>query len=184
MNKTELFYFSKNDLMVSVVYNKEKGTATYECHRTMDDRETTLIEKYIEIRILQQFPSTIVYVGQNDDLQKTWDEFHEKNFKADKKTIYPDKDELINKIHNQYPDKEELLSKLQGFMLAGVNEKKITELKENADEGFCFDKIGDILRDRTENHPEEPKYRLEELETYLKEFNKLSNSNITLNSLI
>jgi len=69
-------------------------------------------------------------------------------------------------------------------LLEGINTKKIKELKENADKGFCFDKIGDILRDRNENHPEEPEHRMEELEMYVKEYNKLTNKTITIKSLI
>lgn len=192
MKKTELFYFSKDDLMISVVYNKPEHTASYTCHRKMEARETALIETYIEMKILATTNPIILYFGESDILQKTWDEFHaikKRKKKKNKVKEVPNKEvsskeELIKKIHELYPNKEDLLNHLQSFLFDDIDNKKIVELKENADEGFCFDRIGDILRDRTEKHADDPKYRMEELEMYLAEYNKLSKSKITLNSLI
>lgn len=193
MEKTQLFYFAKNDLMISVEYDKREHMASYKCHRTMSARETQLIEKYIEIKVLETPNPIIVYFGEDDELQKTWDEFHsidmdkEKNWKIGKPPEKFDelsKSDLIKKIHNKFSDKKELLANLQSFLLDGISQKMVTELKAGADEGFCFDKIGDILRDRNENHPEEPNHRMEELKMYLKEYNQLSNKSITIKSLI
>jgi len=193
MEKTELFYFSKNDLMISIAYNKQENMASYKCHRTMSSREAALIEKYIEIKVLETSHPIIVYFGEDDELQKTWDEFHAQNHDRDWTTKNYDsseqpglqlKDKYKKKIHDKYPDKAELLADLQGFLLDGINIKKIKELKKNADEGFCFDKIGDILRDRNENHPDEPMYQMRELIFYLKEYNTLTNNNITIDSLL
>lgn len=207
MEKTQLFYFSKNDLMISVVYDKLENMASYKCHRPMAAKETALIEKYIEVKILETSRSIITYIGEDEELQKTWDEFHstkrDSNWTAKKldsseqpgvqlkdkykKEITDElkkKDDLIKKIHDNFSDKKELLANLQSFLLEGISTKNIEKLKKNADEGFCFDTIGDILRDRTENHPEEPMYRMRELVVYLKEYNKLTNNNITIDSLI
>ena len=198
MKKTELFYFSKNDLMISVVYNKKEAMASYTCHRKMASRETVLIEKYIEIKVLESPHPIIAYFGEDDELQKTWNEFHsidrDKTWKPSTLQYSynicrnveepPNKEDLIKKIHDKYSDKKELLANLQSFLLDGINTKKIEELKKNADEGFCFDRIGDILRDRNENHPDEPMYLMRELVFYLKEYNTLTNDNIHIDSLL
>ena len=195
MEQTELFYFSKNDLMIRVEYNKLESMASYKCHRKMEAFETALIEKYIEMKILEAPHGIVVYFGEDDELQKTWDEFHSR---PEKKGWRPDilegsveledkdkwKEHYKKEIHDKYSDKKKLLSDLQGFLLEGISTKMITDLKEAADEGFCFDKIGDILRDRKENHPEEPMYQMRELIFYLKEYNTLTNNNITIDSLI
>ena len=191
MEKTELFYFSKNDLMISVVYDKKESAASYKCHRTMSARETALIEKYIEIKVLESPHPIIAYFGEDDELQKTWNEFHSIDREQDWKIRKPSekfdelsKSDLMKKVHAQFSDKKKLLADLQKFLLDGVNTLKIEKLKKNADEGFCFDKIGDILRDRTENHPDEPMYLMRELVYYLKEYNTLTNNNITIDSLL
>lgn len=213
MEQTELFYFSKNDLMISVIYDKLEAAASYKCHRTMSAGETALIEKYIEVKILEAPHSIIVYFGEDDDLQETWNEFH--SIKRDKNTdnawkasrindkgdnsLFNHLDrtgdlpgvidkESIDKWKHHYKKeihkKKELLGKLQEWLLEGISIKKISELKAGADEGFCFDIIGDILRDRNENHPEEPEHRMEELEIYVKEYNKLTSNKITIKSLL
>ncbi len=150
------------------------------------------VEHYIKTVGMKGLSLKIEYNGITDELGIEHKNFTENKLPSLKLPPLPDFSgdlDSMDFITRENPFDTQNLGNLYNNIDINQHQEKdqdagIKALKNKADEGFCFDRIGDILRDRNENHPDELKYRMEELVECLKEYNALSNKDIKINTLI
>lgn len=179
MKKIDYFYFRNSDLLINV--RREKNVVTYCSHRKMGLDEMIGVEHYIKTVGMKGLSLKIEYNGITDELGIEHKNFTENKLPSLNLPPVPDFSGDLDKMGFITRDTQNLGNLYNDYQ---DQDAGIKALKNKADEGFCFDRIGDILRDRNENHPDELKYRMKELVECLKEYNALSNKDIKINTLI
>lgn len=191
----DYYYFKQKDLLVNV--QVDQSVVEYTSHREINLDEMIFVEHYIKhviikkLSMLKDFRFKIEYAGTSSQLveeHKSFvdnlpsrpsmpDLFLQREARRDDLGFTMDDLGFIQREHGHFQDPQ------QHSNDADIK-SSIEQLKAKADEDFCFDRIGDILRDRNEKHPEEFGYRMEELVERLKEYNSLSNKKVKITDLI
>lgn len=199
----DYYYFKQKDLLINVQVNN--NTATYQTHRKVELDEMIFVEHYIRNVVLgkskefecREMPVIkIEYSGPDDKLMEEHKMFVEQHGQ-DVLPKMPDFFKDLNFMETKSPrplgdikfpgsfDRGAFESARDDFYnKQDKQDEEIKDLKERADQEFCFDRIGDILRDRNENHSDDVGYRMEELVECVKEYNALSNKKVKITDLI
>lgn len=180
--KRELFYFSNSDLMIRVDYNLTNNTCTYVSHRDVDYGLDEIVKKYIYSNVIPAqsiFQNAIMVEWEGVDRQLT----HEYNkFHAQKNAgqLKQRQNEGYQNLANALKMNTDVFSKDTNDAVAALLNNP--ESEKNA----LFNTIGNLLRDRNENHADNPTHRLTELMMLVKRYNKLvdDSQQVDVNSLI
>lgn len=198
----DYYYFKQKDLLINV--QLDNNVATYQTHRPVCLDEMIFAEHYIRNVVLKNSsiysdPNEdrvkIEYDGPSDQLMKDYTEFVNQNlpksdFFEDLKFMDPRgwpreiTEDLGNIRKHAFESARADFYKKEQLRNTDAQDQEIKDLKKKADQEFCFDRIGDILRDRNEKHSDDVGYRMEELVECVKEYNALSGNKIKITDLI
>lgn len=159
MKRKELFYFSNSDLMISVEIDAAENKAQYHTHRVINYSERSVVEKYISDNVLnvgEIFKELeVIEVGVDPVLMVEYKKFAEKGFPGKKPS------------RNMFEEASANLKSKENEITEAVK-----DLLTSANDSLWFDRLGDILRDRNENHADNKAWRLTELKEAVLEYNK------------
>ncbi len=170
MTRKELFYFSNSDLMVCVKIDEVENKAEYHTHRITNSFEQRVVEKYISENILnvgEIFKELeVIAIGVDTTLMIEYKKFAEKGI-IGKKTDR-------NRNRNIFEEAMTGAARLSKALKSKESEitEAVQDLLTSANDSLWFDRLGDILRDRNENHPDNRTWRLIELQEAVLEYNK------------
>lgn len=170
MTRKELFYFSNSDLMVCVKIDVEENKAEYRTHRVTNSFEQRVVEKYISENILnvgEIFKELeVIAIGVDTTLMIEYKKFAERGIIGGKAKL--------SEAMRAEAKLSASMDKLSEALKSKKNEitEAVKDLLTSANDSLWFDRLGDILRDRNEKHPDNRTWRLPELQEAVLEYNK------------
>jgi len=180
--KKELFYFSTSDLLVRVEYNLTQNTCIYVSHRDIDHDLDEMVKKYIYTHILKEqdiFEKAVIikWLGIDEQLKQKY-KFHYKTLIA--------KNTMKNNFDAGIRAASAMRGKAECYDFRPEIDDAVNDLINESQKTALFNTIGDLLRDRNENHADTNMYRLTELFKLVAAYNKLvgESQQVKVNSLI